>query len=216
MVGTFAEAVRGWVAAGRGGIGGLAGEVEEAARRDGVRVVVLVEGVSDAAAVRELGVRLGRDLAGEGVCVLPIGGAMGVGRYVGALGGGELRLAGLCDAAEERWFARALERARYGTALTRPDLARLGFHVCVADLEDELIRALGAGAVQEIVEAEGELRKFRTFQKQPAQRTRTVEQQLHRFLGTHSGRKEQYGRSLVAALDLAHTPTPLHHLLAQL
>ena len=48
----------------------------------------------------------------------------------------------------------------------------LGFFVCEADLEDELIRALGPDAVEAVVEAHGELGSFRTLQKQPAWRGR--------------------------------------------
>jgi hypothetical protein len=32
---------------------------------------------------------------------------------------------------------------------------RFGFYACEADLEDELIRALGADAVMEVIEARG-------------------------------------------------------------
>ena len=78
----------------------------------------------------------------------------------------------------------------------------LGFYVCVADLEDELIRALGAAAVEQVVDAQGELGSFRTFQKQPAQQGRTVEEQLRRFMGTRSGRKVRYATLLVDALAL--------------
>ncbi|WKU06104.1 TOPRIM nucleotidyl transferase/hydrolase domain-containing protein [Micromonospora sp. HUAS LYJ1] len=46
---------------------------------DGLTTVVLVEGVSDRGAVEALAVRRGRDLPGEGVRVLPIGGAMSPG-----------------------------------------------------------------------------------------------------------------------------------------
>jgi hypothetical protein len=90
----------------------------------------------------------------------------------------------------------------------------LGFYVCVADLEDELIRALGAAAVQQLVDSQGELGSFQTFQKQPAQRGRPVEAQLRRFIGTRSGRKIRYGRLLVEALDLAEVPRPLDRVLA--
>jgi hypothetical protein len=90
----------------------------------------------------------------------------------------------------------------------------LGFYVCVADLEDELIRALGAASTEEVVEAQGELHSFRTFQKQPAQRKKTVEEQLRRFLGTRSGRKSHYARTLVEALDLDRMPRPLELVLA--
>jgi hypothetical protein len=81
--------------------------------------------------------------------------------------------------------------------------------VCDADLEDELIRCLGADTVERILAAEGELGSFRTFQKQPAQRGRPVQAQLRRFLGTKQGRKIRYGTLLVEALDLADVPRPL-------
>ena len=59
-----------------------------------------------------------------------------------------MRLAGICDAGEEDDFRRGLERAGLGSRLTRTDMERLGFFVCAADLEDELIRALGAESVE--------------------------------------------------------------------
>jgi hypothetical protein len=90
----------------------------------------------------------------------------------------------------------------------------LGFYVCVADLEDELIRSLGSASVEQVVEAQGELGSFRTLQKQPAQQERTVEEQLRRFMGTRGGRKIRYARLLVGALDLTRVPRPLDRLLA--
>jgi hypothetical protein len=89
----------------------------------------------------------------------------------------------------------------------------LGFFVCDLDLEDELIRALGPAAVEEIIVREGELGMWTTFQKQSAQRGRPVDAQLRRFLGTKSGRKVRYGGLLVDALDLARVPEPLDRLL---
>jgi len=118
-------------------------------------------------------------------------------------------IAGLCDAGEEADFRLALARAGLGA-----DLERAGFHVCDADLEDELIRCLGAERVVRIVEAQGELGRLRTFQNQPAQRTRSVEAQLRRFMGTRGGRKIQYAPLLVGALDLARVPPPLDGVLA--
>jgi hypothetical protein len=97
----------------------------------------------------------------------------------------------------------------------RAGLERTGFFVCVADLEDELIRALGAASVEQVVQAQGELGSFRTFQKQPAQRDRARHEQLRRFMGTRSGRKIHYGRVLVEALDLAQVPRPLASTLAR-
>jgi hypothetical protein len=175
------------------------------------RAVVLVEGDSDRAALAALARRRGHDLAAEGTTIVPMGGATTISRFLALFGpdGSDVRLAGLCDAAEAGDFQRGLERAGLGTDLARADLEPLGFHVCVADLEDELIRALGVDAVEEVIAAQGELGSFRTFQRQPAQRGRPLRRQLRRFLGTRSGRKVHYARVLVDALDLAAVPRPL-------
>jgi hypothetical protein len=171
--------------------------------------VVLVEGVSDQLAVEALAARRGRDLAAEGVAVVPIGGAGNIRRFLDLFISQGILVAGLCDAGEEGDFRLAVERAGLGS-----ELGRAGFYVCNADLEDELIRCLGAARVERIVEAEGELGRFRTFQNQPAQRARSIEAQLRRFMGTRGGRKIQYAPVLVGALDLARVPRPLDGVLA--
>jgi hypothetical protein len=183
---------------------------------EAARTVVLVEGISDQVALETLAGRRGRDLRAEGVSVVPIGGAHAVERFARELGprGRALELAGLIDAGEEAAVRRGLERAGLGSGLTRAGLESLGFYVCVADLEDELIRSLGAEAVERIVQSQDELAPLRTFQRQPAWRGRSVEEQLRRFLGTHSGRKIRYARLLVEALDLARVPGPLDGVLA--
>ncbi|MFJ6695150.1 TOPRIM nucleotidyl transferase/hydrolase domain-containing protein [Streptomyces sp. NPDC091272] len=215
--GRFRTAAVAW-AAGGADASAAAGTARALAAGSGLRTVVLVEGVSDLAALEALAVRRGRDLAAEGVCVVPLGGATSIGRFLALLGpqGLDLGLAGLCDAAETGFFRRALERAGLGSPRTRQELELLGFHVCDADLEDELIRALGPAGVEQVVEAEGDLRSLRTFRNQPAQRTRTGHQQLRRFMGTTGGRKEHYARAMVDALDLSRVPRPLDALLAHL
>ena len=183
---------------------------------ESLRAVVLVEGISDRYAVEALAGRRGRDLAAEGVSVVPIGGAQAIGRFLTRFGpaGLGLRVAGLCDAGEEREFRRGLERAGLGSDLTREGMERLGFYVCEQDLEDELIRALGADAVQQIVDAHGDLGPFRTLQKQPEWRGRPVEQQLRRFMSSGGRRKTRYARYLVEAVDLDRVPRPLDGVLA--
>jgi hypothetical protein len=173
--------------------------------------VVLVEGASDQAALQTLAGRYGRDLNAEGVSIVPMGGATTIGHFLDLLGpnGHDYRLAGLCDAGEEGDFRRGLERAGMGTHLTRDDLESVGFFVCVADLEDELIRALGPDAVVEIIDAHGELGSLRILQRQPFHRDRTIEKVLWRFMGSRSGRKSTYARLLVEALDLDRVPQPL-------
>jgi hypothetical protein len=180
------------------------------------RAVVLVEGVSDQHALEALAERRGRNLEAERVAVVPIGGAQAIGPFLRRFQPGlsDMKLAGLCDAAEEAHFRRGLERAGLGSRLSRADMELLGFYVCVADLEDELIRSLGVASVERVVDAQGELGSFRTLQKQAAWRERPPEEQLRRFMGSAGQRKIRYARLLVEALDLAKVPRPLDRVLA--
>lgn len=176
--------------------------------------VVIVEGASDKAAVEALARFRGLDLVTEGVLVEPIGGAHAVGAYLRRFGNGSRpRLAGLVDLAEAPAFARALELVGVGAAPDVAALERLGFFVCSADLEAELIRAVGPAAVEAVIEEQGELRSFRSFQKQPAHRVESIDAQLHRFLGTHAGRKAAYARALIEAGVPDRVPPPLRRLL---
>jgi len=178
--------------------------------------IVVVEGESDQVAIETLAERRGIDLAAKGVRIDRLGGAHRIGKFLDALGLGTSgpRLVGLCDAGEEPVFRRALERAGFGSELTRADLERLGFYVCDADLEEELIRALGVPRVEEILEANDDLHRFRTLQQMPAWRSRLAEEQLRRFMGSGGRRKIRYARLLVEALDLGQVPRPLDQVLA--
>jgi hypothetical protein len=180
------------------------------------RAVVLVEGISDQCALETLASRRGRDLAAEGVSVVPIGGAQSIGRALSEFGpdGLDVKVAGLCDVGEEGDFQRGLERAGLGSDLSRAEMERLGFYVCVADLEDELIRAHGATSVEQVVDAQGDLRSFRTLQKQPQWRDRPTDEQLRRFMGSGARRKIRYARLLVETLELGKMPRPLDLVLA--
>ena len=182
---------------------------------EGASGVVLVEGASDRVALETLAARRGRDLAAERVRMVPIGGAQAIGKVLRLIhaSGLDARVAGLCDAGEELRFRRALEQAGLGSDLTREGMEELGFYVCDADLEDELIRALGAAAVEDVLARNGDLGSFRTFQKQPQWQGRPTESQLRRFFGSSAG-KIKYARLLVEALDLARVPRPLDGVLA--
>ena len=175
--------------------------------------VVLVEGISDQRALITLATRRGRALDAEGVSVVPIGGAHAIGPYLERFGprGLAVKLAGLCDVGEEGAFRRALERAGMGTDLTRDDLEALGFYVCVNDLEDELVRALGSDAVLRVIGEQSELGPFGTFQKQLAKRELSLDEQLWRFMWN---RKIRYAPLLADALDLDRVPRPLDGVLA--
>lgn len=178
-----------------------------------MRVAVLVEGESDRGAVLALAERRGVDLDARGVGVVAMGGVTNLARHVAELGprGRGLRLTGLYDEGEERFVRGGLER---GGIAVGADLAAVGFHRCRRDLEEELIRALGVERVLAVVEREGDLSHLRGLQQQPAQRDRRPEEQLHRFLGSGSGRKVRYGSLLVAALGDGEVPEPLERLLA--
>ena len=171
--------------------------------------VVLVEGPSDAAVLDVIGRRLG--LAAPEVRVVSMGGVTNIRQHLDAYDG--VTVAGLCDGSEMRFFARALRRRGHEVE-TRADLEALGFFVCEDDLEDELIRALGADAVIDVVAREGELGLLHTFQQQPAQRGRSLHDQLHRFFGTKSGRKVRLATALAGELDLDRVPGPLAGVLA--
>jgi len=154
--------------------------------------VVLVEGITDRIALEAVAAKLGLDLAGEGIEIVPIGGAQAVARVAAEYDG--VRLAGLCDVGEERYFRRVLGDATF---------------VCREDLEDELLRAVGTARVEKVLAAQGDLETFRNFQNQPHWRGRPVEAQLRRWLQASDNRGKRYPPLLVAALEADEVPRPL-------
>ncbi len=187
------------------------------AKAAAAQAIVLVEGVSDQIAVETLAARLGRDLEAERLVVLPAGGAHGMTRFLRQFGpaGAGLRLAGLCDTGEEHVVRRALASAGLGSPRSRAEMERLGFYVCVKDLEDELIRAIGTDQVEALVDSQGDLGSFRSMQRQPQWRGRPAGPQLRRFMGSGAMRKSRYARLLAGALDLDRLPHPLAALLSR-
>ena len=165
--------------------------------------VVLVEGTSDGRAVETLARRRGRDLEAEGVAVVPMGGYGNLPRLLRQFR--DVRLAGLYDVGEERHFLRAL------ACKDRGELESAGFYACTQDLEDELTWAVGSAGMERVLAEQGELRAFRTYQRQPAHRERPLEEQLHGFMWN---RKQRYAVLLVEALDLERIPRPLDRVLA--
>jgi hypothetical protein len=157
--------------------------------------VVLVEGITDRLALDAVAARLGLELGG--IEIVPIGGAQAVRRaaaeYVGE------RVVGLCDANEERFFRRVLGDATF---------------VCVKDIEDELLRAVGVPRVEELLEAQGELTTFRHFQNQPAWRGRSAAEGLPRWLQSADRRRYRYLPLLVGMLEPDEIPAPLTGVLA--
>ena len=196
-----------------GGNGAVLAEELERAEIAGLasRSVILVEGASDHQALSALARRQRRDLDTEGITIIATAGATNFSRFVELLGptGHDVALAGLCDEGETAEAGAALMAA--GLRASAPgDLETFGFFVCVKDLEDELIRALGAEAMLDLMKASGDLRRFHSFQNQPAQRHKTIAQQIWRWLGNH---KIRYAPLMVDALALDAVPRPLQRVL---
>ena len=180
------------------------------------RAVVLVEGNSDRVALHAVAKRLGRDLGGEGVEVVPMGGITNTRAFASRYGpqGLGVPLAGLYDAPDEAILRRGLAAAGLPDALEPGGPARLGFFECSQDLEDELIRAHGVEAVEAVIEAAGESRSLRLLAGMPAQRGWTRTAVIRRFLGG-SGRKARYAALLGDAVDPKRVPHPLEAVLAR-
>jgi hypothetical protein len=160
------------------------------------RVLIAVEGESDRVVLELLARRRGRDLEAEGIEIVPIGGAHAIARFVAELSPGAA-VRGLCDANEAYLFRRVLDAVS----------------VCDPDLEGELLRALGVETVLTLIADAGDRRTFEKFQYQPAQRTRSLEAQLDRWLQSGWRRYQRYLPLLVEALDLDHVPQPLDEVL---
>jgi hypothetical protein len=175
-------------------------------------VVVLVEGRSDVAAVRAL-LRSAGNLDVERVQVVDMGGVTNIRQQLDHFTqpGRAHRILGLCDEGETRFFVRALQAHRVGVEQPR-DMARFGFQVCRADLEDEMIRALGPDAVLAALDDLGLRRSFERFRDQAFWRGRDLADQLHRFAGIASGRKSRFAAALAAAIPTDAVPTPLRDL----
>ena len=176
--------------------------------------VVLVEGESDRYAVEALATRLDVDLLAAGATVVSMGGVTNLHHHLAVLSSDPVRrrVVGLFDVGEIAYVRGAVEGAGLGTA--DADLESLGFFACVPDLEGELISALGSARVEELLDEYGELARFRGFQQQPAQRAKTIDAQLRRFMGTHAGRKARFAPILVQALEEPRIPAALSSLLA--
>ena len=190
------------------------------ARVEGARSIVLVEGVSDQVALETLASRRQLDLELEGIVVVPIGGAHAISRFLRRFDAQPSveQIVGLCDAAEAAHYLQALSARRpAGPTHAGHDgdgLEERGFFVCVEDLEDELIRAVGQSPTEAVLAEAGDLPSFRTMQKQPAWRDAPFEAQMRRYLGAGSRRKLRYAHLLVEALDLDNVPAPLEGVLA--
>jgi hypothetical protein len=155
----------------------------------------------------------GLDTSNGDLRIVAMGGVTNIRRHLARHAAEEqVEVLGLCDAPEERHFLRALQEAGHQVT-TREEMARLGFFVCVQDLEDELLRAVGPGAGEAALDEIGHLGRFRTFQRQPEWRDRDWHEQLRRFAGSGAGRKVLLAEQLARRLTPSTTPAPLSRLL---
>jgi hypothetical protein len=175
---------------------------------------VLLEGTSDVAAVRAAADRLGVPVDEQEVVLVDMGGATNVRHHLAEAASQEVspRVLGMCDVKEGSFFVRALRDLHIDVGSVA-ELPRWGFQVCVHDLEDELMRALGPTQVRDVLRGLGLTARFAAFTQQPAWSARGFHEQAHRFAGVASGRKELMAAALAAALDPDALPAPLQGLL---
>ena len=190
---------------------GATGRVRDAAlaRAEDARMVVLVEGISDLMALDAVAERQGRDLAAEGIVVVPVGGAHAFEQHLGHLGNHRVGVRCLVDEAEEAIVRGAIATIASTGDATGSAQEGVGICVCVEDLEDELIQAVTPSGFEAILEREGDLGSFRSLQRQPAWRDGDLVAQLRRFLGAGSRRKLRYARILALELEPEDVPRPL-------
>ncbi|MFJ3959143.1 hypothetical protein [Arthrobacter sp. NPDC090010] len=175
-------------------------------------VPVFLEGVSDVAAVSSLARRRGLGL--QKIRLVDLGGVTNIRRALveSSRVGVAHDALGLCDEGEARFVLKALQAI--GTPVDHVDeLPHHGFFLCRSDLEEELIRALGTRRTVAVVERLGLRPKLTALQQQPAWQGRPLAEQLHRFCGVASGRKELLAGELAAELEPGEEPEPLKQLL---
>ncbi|WP_224386152.1 hypothetical protein [Pseudonocardia sp. ICBG1293] len=163
------------------------------------RAVALVEGASDAAVLEGLARRRGTPPGTTRIVVLH--GYTNLGSALRALApAAPERVSVLCDAGA----------AAYCRRVAGPSVP---VRVCDADLEDELLRALGPDRVHALLDAHGELAALHALARQPGRRDRGEVENLRRFLSARSGRKVRWGALLAGALDPGAPPDPLARVL---
>jgi hypothetical protein len=192
------------------------GATDRGSGRVDLSVVVLVEGRSDVAAVTALLATAGIASSGR-IRLVDMGGVTNIRRHLEVFTDPDRarRVLGMCDADEERVVARALGGAGVPVG-GREAMSRYGFHVCDADLEDELIRTVGPEKVSDILTGLGLARRFDRFTRQLAWRDADLHSRLHRFAGIASGRKVQMARAMAAAIPWVDLRPPLRDLVVQI
>lgn len=179
------------------------------------RTIVLLEGVSDVAAVRALMATC--EVDASPIELVSLDGATNLPRALKEvrLLRGDVDVLGLVDEAEAHVAVRALTEDHLPVQ-DASDLPVYGFFVCSRDLEDELIRALGAQRARDALVDAGLGGKLEALQNQDAWADQPLAEQVRRFCGVASGRKELAAGILAAALAPEEFPEPLAMLIDRL
>lgn len=174
---------------------------------------VLLEGPSDVAALEAVLATRAPAVPRTAYRLVDMGGVTNTATHLRAAG--PAPVLGLCDE-RETWVVVGALRRRGLVVEGEQDLGRLGFFVCRADLEEELIRALGVPECMELLGRLGLGGRFATFSGQPAWAGRPVEVRLHRFMGVASGRKVRLAGAMASALPPERVPPPIARLVDRL
>lgn len=176
-------------------------------------MLVLVEGASDVAALAAF--MAARGVSSARVELVNLHGVTNIRTALVAAHGRTPApvVLGLYDAAEEHVVRRGLIAVGVDVDQGALPLEGAGFFVCSADLEEELIRALGPDGVTEVIEALGLGGKLATLQQQSAWRERPFAEQVHRFCGVASGRKIMIAGQMAEAVPASRVPRPIRLLL---
>ena len=172
---------------------------------------MLVEGESDRRALAALARQLGRDLDSEDAELVAMGGVTNLRRHLAELAALPVapQVVGLFDVGEAATVSRMLAESGRPRASTVAELEALGFFACSLDLEEQRRQAAGPAAIEQVLAERRGLDRFRSFQRQPAQRDRPTTAQSRRFAGTASGRKTRFAADVVEVLPLDRMPAPL-------
>jgi predicted ATPase len=173
--------------------------------------IMFVEGPSDHLAILALAKKKNLSLDSLGVSIVTLNGAGILTWYLKLFGpsGFGLSLCGLCDSDHLSEWSKVLEGAGLGTNLSQATMEAIGFFVCVRDLEDELIKALGLAKVIQIIDQIGDNGAWNIFCQQPKNKGLSQAEQLHAFL---TKRKVLYAPLLVSKLSTT-IPRPLEEVL---
>lgn len=177
------------------------------------RSVIFVEGPSDFLALRVVARTIGVDLDARGVALVSLQGAGLFGTYLRLLGpqGLDLDVLGLCDADAEADWQTKLTAAGV-TVTDGAAMNTAGFFVCRPDLEAELIRALGEGAVEAVIDEEGQTARLARYVDAPERLGLSRAEQLGAFARNN---KTRWAPRLADELSPASVPAPLRELLSR-